>query len=84
MKYILLISMLLFSCGKPKTINGKIYPCYGFFDKIDNKKPNIQYGFVVKNLIPSVIFAETIMVPILILGYQSHCPIDTKNNKENK
>jgi len=66
------------SCGKPMTVNDKFYDCYGFFDSDELKQEEMNYSFVKKNLIPGIIFSETIVVPLLIFGYTSHCPVGLK------
>ena len=79
-KLVLLMSMiiLLISCGSSMTVNGKTYECYGYFDRDEVKKKEMNYYFVKKNLFPIIIFSETILAPVLILGYTSHCPSGLK------
>jgi len=75
---LLLAGLLLTSCGDPITKNGKTYECYGFFDKDEIKSQDVKYSFVGMNLFPMVIFSKTIIVPVLLLGFQTHCPIQEK------
>lgn len=42
---------------------------YGVFNKSDNKNDMIEYDWTGGNLFWSIVFSETIVVPILIVGY---------------
>lgn len=69
-----LLTTLISSCGNSMNIDGKEYECYGFFDKDEVKQEHINYKFVKVNLVPGILFSETIVAPLLIFGFQSHCP----------
>lgn len=77
-----LLAVLLTSCGSSKRIDDKLYECYGFFDKSEIKDEKIHYEFVSMNLVPGIIFSETILVPLVLFGLQSHCPIEKKEGKK--
>jgi len=79
----ILMSILISSCGSSKRIDGREYECYGFFDKAEIKQDNINYKFVTMNLFPGIIFGETIVAPLLIFGFQSHCPTDKVKDEIN-
>ena len=74
----IMLATLLVSCGDSKRIDGKVYECYGFFDKSEIKDDKIRYKFVSMNIVPAVIFSETLVAPVIIFGLQSHCPIEKK------
>jgi hypothetical protein len=76
MKIILICSLLLLmSCGNhPTEKDGIVYNCYGGFDHDEEKKPNVIYEVSVGNMIGTVLFSETIFVPIWNLGWNVYCP----------
>lgn len=74
---LVLAAILLSSCGHSlKGPDNKIYECYGFFDKDDIKKDNIRYELVGGNIVLCIVFFESLVVPILLLGFQTHCPVE--------
>lgn len=77
-----IIIFIFISCGDNKVINEKNYTTYGFFDEQENKNPNIQYRLVTGNIVWSIILAETIIAPILLLGFDMYEPIKIKVVKE--
>lgn len=79
-KLLLILSTLtlLSSCGNSRKIGDTTYECYGFIDKSEIRQDHIRYEFVSANLVPAILFSETIIAPILIFGFQSHCPISEK------
>ena len=75
----LMLAVMLAGCGNSlKGQDGKIYECYGIIDKDDVKDPNIRYKLVTDNIIWDVILVETVVVPIWLLGFQTHCPVEAK------
>ena len=77
MKQFLFIVSLLFlsSCGNhPIEKDGKVYNCYGIFDKEEEKQTNVIYEVSVENMIGTVILSETFFVPIWNLGWNVYCP----------
>jgi hypothetical protein len=78
---LLFISVLLSSCADSKDfiINGKkqrVEP-YGLFDQ-GLKNDSIEYGVCVGNVVLDVIFCETILVPVLLVGNSLYEPIRKK------
>jgi len=93
-KFITIIALSIFcfvACGDTKTLcinTDPKYPyssecykfeTYGFFDSNEYKNPNIRYELVIGNIIWSIIFCETIIVPILLLGFDMYEPIGVKH-----
>lgn len=66
---LLVLAALTTSCQQ-KNINGQ---CIGLMDK-ENKDPNHQYDISLWNVFLAVIFVETIVVPIVVVGYMLECP----------
>ena len=73
--------MLLTSCADSKQfkINGKqvIVEPYGWFDETQ-KNDSINYKVNTGNVVLSVIFCETIFVPILLTGNELWEPVSKK------
>ena len=61
------------SCAKERTfnINGKdtVVEPYGWINDLDNKNDSIFYRIIVPDVVVSIIFSETIIVPILETGF---------------
>lgn len=49
--------------------------CIGAFDE---KKPDLEYKLSAKNVGLAVLFSETIVVPVVVVADQTHCPIGRK------
>jgi len=79
--YCLLLLLLLNSCADSKEfkINNKnvIVEPYGWFDTKE-KNDSINYKINTGNIVLSVIFSETIVVPIVITGTQLWEPVNKK------
>lgn len=78
---ILLAFFVLSSCADSKDfiIDGKkttVEP-YGWFD-LDAKNDSINYRVSVGNVVWSVIFSETIVVPIILTGDSLYEPVSKK------
>ncbi|MCA1949570.1 MAG: hypothetical protein LDL24_03290 [Treponema sp.] len=80
---LLLVAFLVTSCSQPKEIvfkDGSVQtvPPYGFINELfkDGKKNDkVLYRLSAKDIALSVIFCTTIIVPIILLGYNLWEPI---------
>lgn len=74
----LLIGSLLFlsGCGEKK-ICGKEYSSYGLFT-LGEKDESIKYKFSFSSIFLSVVFSETLMVPVLFIGFALYEPVEPK------
>jgi hypothetical protein len=75
LSFLLAFTMCLSACGDSKVINGKRYETAGFFDQHEIKHPCVKYKFVVGSIIWSILLVETLIAPVLILGYDLWEPI---------
>lgn len=76
---ILIISLLLFvSCAEEKTIEGKVYKPYGLFNEDVVKNDSIVYELSAGSVITSIIFFETIVVPVYTVGWDLYEPVSKK------
>jgi len=70
-------------CGSNKSIpikdkEGKYqtytFQQYGLFDQ-DRKNPNVEYRVIIGNVIWAVILCETVVAPIIFLGWYLYEPV---------
>lgn len=67
-------ALTVMGCAESKNINGKIVEPYGFFNKED-KDPNVKYKMSTGTVVVSIIFCETIVVPVIGLGLKLYEPV---------
>ena len=68
---IILIATLLSGCTE-RTQYGS---CIGI---ADDRDPKLVYKIDILNTVLSVIFVETIFVPVIVLSNETFCPVSTK------
>jgi major membrane immunogen (membrane-anchored lipoprotein) len=69
-------TMLLTACGADtKTINGVTYGTYGVANEKDMRNPAIEYEVSGWAVFWSVVFCETIVVPVYIIGWDLYQPV---------
>ena len=80
----ILVILLTASCADSKkfVIDGKevVVEPYGWFDTT-KKNDSIEYKVNVGNIVLDVIFAETVIVPIILTGDQFFEPVRKKKSK---
>ena len=81
---VVLAASLIVGCGRAKTIDGKKYSTYGFFNADSQKNDKIRYEVSIRDVILSVVFCETLIVPILICGLDIMEPVDKGGNNPEK
>lgn len=86
---LLLVVGLVFSlrggCADEKTIClGQGTDCHTFKPvgvfELDDKNPDIEYEVSIGNIVLSVIFVETIIVPIVLCGWYLFEPVNQKKS----
>ncbi len=82
---LLVITLLASSCADNKqlSIDGKLTTVepYGWFD-LEAKNEKVHYKVNTGNIVLSVIFCETIVVPIILTGDQLWEPVNIKTSNE--
>lgn len=83
MKYILiLLCLVTLSCSQSKDIvlNGKLTTIepYGVWDEDEVRNDSIRYEVSTDDVLVSIIFCETVFVPIWLIGFRVHQPVDVK------
>lgn len=77
---VLASALLLTACGADnKVINGVEYGTYGLVNESEMKNPKIQYEISGWSIFWSVVFCETIVVPIYFIGWDLYQPIAAKD-----
>ena len=75
---ILVLALMLCACGHPKTIDGITYDTYGLLNQDTKKNENIEYELIAWNVIWSIVFCETVLVPVYFVGFDIYEPIGPK------
>ena len=76
---LLVCATLMMGC-KSSTQYGE---CVGFLSDED-RSPDLQYSWSGRNLFWTIVFSETLVVPIVYAVGYSHCPVGNKSKKEAK
>jgi len=78
-----LVSCLaLTACGADdKTIDGITYGTYGIVNKDEMRNLNIQYEISGWSIFWSIVFCETVIVPIYFIGWDLYQPVGKKDPK---
>jgi len=74
-------------CGDDKyvcyNVDGKAechtFEQFGLFDAGKLENPNVEYDAVVGNVVWAVLLCETIVVPIVVVGWYLYEPVGPKN-----
>jgi hypothetical protein len=74
---ILLIIFTLIGCDSGAIINDEYIPSYGLMS-YNEKRNDIIYGISIKNAIVTILFLETVIVPILYLLEYMYIPVEAK------
>jgi len=76
---LLAATLLLTGCAKPKEINGVTYDTYGLLNKDEKMNPNIQYEMSTGAIICAIIFSETLVIPVYLIGFDLYEPVGVKD-----
>lgn len=90
MKKALLLLLLFFLSGcagakyleNPATGKKERVEPYGIFNMNSHKRSDVVYDISAGTVISSIILCETIIVPVLGVGYQLYEPVYFTNSKE--
>ena len=89
MKRLILVATLaafvLSGCGMPLSTrlpdgSSKTYPTYGILNSDDSKSKNVCYKLSIGNLILSILFVETIIIPVYLVGFDIMNPVRLKKS----
>jgi len=65
-----------------ETVNVMFRP-FGLFNKDEMKNPQVQYRISTGNVVWSVIFCETIIVPVYLVGWYLYEPVGPKEKEKS-
>lgn len=81
----MLVSLVLVTgCATSREINGKTVEPYGLFNEDARKDPNVNYEVSPGSVIVGIIFCETIVFPVYIVGWDLYAPISAKTPAPKK
>jgi len=66
---------LLSACGNDATIDGKHYQTYGIANMETQKDPNVLYEISAGSVIVAILFSETIIIPVYVVGWDLWQPV---------
>lgn len=78
--FILLVGLLT-SCAEEKTINNVTYQPYGLFNQEAVKCDSIVYQVSPWAVVGGIVFSETVIVPVYIVGWEIMDPVKVKPKK---
>jgi hypothetical protein len=64
----------LSGCGGDR-VNGTYYDSYGIFNEAEVKDPNVAYEISLASVIVAIIFSETLVIPVYIVGWDLYKPV---------
>lgn len=77
---LLLACLSLAACSNPRVLDGKVYDSYGFLNEQSLRSRNVCYSISPAAIILTIVFAETILVPIYFVGFDLFDPIRLKKS----
>jgi len=63
------------ACAEGKTIEGKYYEPYGLVDKDEVRSEKVVYRICTGNVVLSILFGESLVVPFWLVGFQLYEPV---------
>jgi hypothetical protein len=79
--FFILLVVLLTSCADEKTINNVTYEPYGFLNEEIVKNDSVMYQVSPWAVFSGIVFCETIVVPVYIVGWELFEPVKLKEKK---
>ena len=79
--YVIVVCFLFTISGCGQNLhgpNGKVYKTYGLFNKKEVRQSEMEYDIIWGNVAWSIILSETIVAPIIFVGWSLYEPIGLK------
>lgn len=76
------LGLSLAGCASPRNICGTVYDSYGVFDQNEKQNPNVRYDVSVGGVILAIILVETVIVPVIIVGWYLFEPVGLKSGEK--
>lgn len=71
----LILAVMLSGCANDVSVNGKTYPAFGIVNDDAQRDPNVKYQISFGSVVVAVLFLETIVVPIYVIGWDLWEPV---------
>jgi hypothetical protein len=72
--FVMMLALCMANCADEKRIGNHTYVPYGVLSKED-EKPCIQYRISFGSVFWSIVFIETIVVPVTLIGFALYEPV---------
>jgi hypothetical protein len=78
--YLMLVvfAVSLSGCAESRYIGNKQYETFGIFNEDVVRDPNIKYEVSAGSVIFSIIFIETVIVPVYLIGWDLWEPVQAR------
>ena len=73
---------MLAGCGNDLSIDNKVYPTYGVANMETHKDPTILYEISPVSVIVAIIFSETLIVPVYVIGWDLWQPVRKRESAD--
>lgn len=80
---LIMIALMFVSCADEKRIDGVKYQPYGLLNRDSRYDESIKYEVSAGSVILSVIFIETIIIPVYLIGFRLYEPVNQNIVKPN-
>ena len=64
------------------TVGGVTYHAYGLVNQDDVKNPKIRYEVSAMHVVVGILYCETVIVPVYIVGWDLWEPVGVKTTQE--
>lgn len=71
----LFLAVFLSGCAQDTNISGKTYQAFGIANEDVYRDPNVKYEISFGSVLVSIIFIETVIVPIYVIGWDLYQPV---------
>lgn len=80
-----MVSLVLFSgCTEPQTVCGTLAPTYGLANQSKSEVPGVKYRVSFGSVALAVVLSASLIVPIIVLGWDLFEPIPGQNTCPSK
>ena len=76
-----LAALLLTSCAHSVKYEGKTYEPYGIANEETRRDPTIPYELSFGSVFLAIVFCETVIAPVFIVGWDLYQPVPKKLKK---
>lgn len=81
--FIIAFTTLLEGCDGKLEANGRTYGSYGFFNETTHRSSHVCYEISPLSVVVAIIFVETVIVPVYVIGCDLFNPIRLKTSPQD-